>query len=56
MALFPEQLNGLFTDAQLRGLQSPRIDSLVRARRIAGMLRSRLPDRVQQTLRERRKR
>lgn len=53
MALYPDQMGQIFTPQQLRAIQTDRIDSLTRARRISAMLRSRLPDNVRNIARER---
>lgn len=53
LALYPQQLTSLFTERQLKSLQTDRIDTLTRARRISAILRSRLPERVRSIAKER---
>lgn len=54
MAMFPEQMTeGMFSERLLRAVQDPRIDSATRARRIAGIMKSRIKGRVDKMQKDR---
>lgn len=54
MAVYPEQLESLFSKQQYRQIANPRLDTQTRARRIAAILRNRVQDRVKKIREEQR--